>query len=102
MRICQLDGKEALMLEQFNVRPDCSKHPHLRSTEAALLVGNKKFRYVGRKMRSVTRCNDGTGAIYDRVDTSKREYKKAKCGTRGALGTWQLTHDPRIIRTREA
>ena len=74
MRVCQLDGKEAKLLEKCGVRPDCGSHPHLRNEEASRLVASRAFRYVGHKQRCITRFGDGTAAFYDRVDCSKRAW----------------------------
>lgn len=98
MRICQLDGAEAKMLEEFGVRPDCNRHLHLRCEEAAQRIENKTYRYVGTKKRAVTRCSYATGEFYDLVDCSKRAWKVKRSGQRsGWFAAVQLTHDARRL-----
>ncbi len=94
MRVCQLNGTEVKMLEERGCRPDCSRHPHLRSEEAERFVESKTFRYVGTKKSAVTRSSDGTGTFYDRIDCSNRPWAVRRSGMVSAV---QLTHDARVL-----
>jgi hypothetical protein len=97
MRVCQLGGAEVKLFEERGCRPDCARHVHLRSEEAERLVDSKAFRYVGTKKSSITRSSDATGALYDRVNCSKREWAVRRSGMVSAI---QLTHDARRLAGR--